>query len=105
VSQKNTQEQEKKIQNWKRKGYGNVKKAKIYSYARYETYNAAKQKSDWTHKLVFYLQNGRLRDNKWRLFQCYEKSNFTSKRIKLTEFHPKNDGNKFKWKRRKFRLG
>jgi len=27
------------------------------------------------------------------------------KRVKLTEFKPKNERNKLKWKRRKFRLG
>jgi len=52
----------------------------------------------------FYLQNGHLRDNKWRVFRCYKQSSFTLKRVKLTEFHSKDEGNKFKWKRRKFRL-
>jgi len=40
----------------------------------------------------FYLQTGRLRD-KWQVFHCYIQSSFTLKRVKLTEFLPKNEGN------------
>jgi len=29
-----------------------------------------------------HLQNGRLRNNKWRVFHSYKQSNFTQKRVK-----------------------
>jgi len=51
------------------------------------------------------MQNGRLRDNKVAGVSLLQIIEFSLKRAKLTEFHPKNKGRKFKWKRRKFRLG
>jgi len=51
-----------------RKWYGNVKEAKKFSLVKYETNSAAKRKAIWSQKLDFFLQNGRLRENKWRVF-------------------------------------
>jgi len=85
MSRKNTQKREKITLFGEKMARECQRSRKIHSYVKYETNSAAKRKAIWSQKFIStckHLQNGRLRNNKWRVFHCYKQSSFTLKRVK-----------------------
>jgi len=80
---------------------------KIHSYVKFETNSAAKRKAIWSQKVDLYLQTLA----KWSLEKLQVSGVSLLQAIELyTKTPQKNrilseEGNKFEWKRRKFRLG
>ena len=108
-AEKKTHKDEKELHYLGIKWYGNVKEAKKYTVMWNMKQIVLRNERQFGRKSWIstckHLQNGRLRNNKWRVFDCYKQSSFALKRVKYTGSYPKKEGNRFEWKRRKFRLG